>query len=64
MTRIQLGFCMPGDSLDKEQRATFVADLNRVLELVTGYFDSAWMIDHLCWAAIPAPSAIVINYGS
>lgn len=47
MTRIQLGFCMPGDSLDKAQRATFVDDLNRALELVTGHFDSAWMIDHL-----------------
>lgn len=47
MTRIQLGFCMPGDSLDKERRATFVDDLNRALELVTGHFDSAWMIDHL-----------------
>jgi alkanesulfonate monooxygenase SsuD/methylene tetrahydromethanopterin reductase-like flavin-dependent oxidoreductase (luciferase family) len=47
MTRIELGFCMPGDSLDKERRATFVDDLNRALELVTGHFDSAWMIDHL-----------------
>jgi len=47
MTRIQLGFCMPGDSLDKKRRATFVEDLNRALELVTGHFDSAWIIDHL-----------------
>ncbi|MBF8281787.1 MAG: hypothetical protein HW378_702, partial [Anaerolineales bacterium] len=36
MTRIQLGFCMLGDSLDKKRRATFVEDLNRALELVTG----------------------------
>lgn len=47
MTRIELGFCMPGDSLDKKRRATFVEDLNRALELITGYFDSAWIIDHL-----------------
>jgi alkanesulfonate monooxygenase SsuD/methylene tetrahydromethanopterin reductase-like flavin-dependent oxidoreductase (luciferase family) len=47
MTRIQLGFCMPGDSLDQERRATFVADLHRALDLVTGHFDSAWIIDHL-----------------
>jgi len=47
MTRIQLGFIMPGDSLDKARRATFVADLNRALDLVTGHFDSAWIIDHL-----------------
>lgn len=38
---------MPGDSLDKKRRATFVEDLNRALELVTGHFDSAWIIDHL-----------------
>ncbi len=47
MPRIQLGFCMPGDSLDKKRQATFVADLNRALDLVTGHFDSAWIIDHL-----------------
>jgi alkanesulfonate monooxygenase SsuD/methylene tetrahydromethanopterin reductase-like flavin-dependent oxidoreductase (luciferase family) len=47
MTRIQFGFCMPADKLDKQQRATFSEDLNRALELVTGHFDSAWIIDHL-----------------
>jgi alkanesulfonate monooxygenase SsuD/methylene tetrahydromethanopterin reductase-like flavin-dependent oxidoreductase (luciferase family) len=47
MTRIQLGFCMPGDSLDKKRRATFMEDLNRALDLVTGHFDSAWFVDHL-----------------
>ena len=47
MTRIQLGFCMPADKLDKGRRNTFVADLNRALDLVEGHFDSAWMIDHL-----------------
>jgi hypothetical protein len=26
---------------------TLVEDLDRALELITGYFDSAWMIDHL-----------------
>jgi alkanesulfonate monooxygenase SsuD/methylene tetrahydromethanopterin reductase-like flavin-dependent oxidoreductase (luciferase family) len=47
MTRIQLGFCMPGESRDKERRTTFVEDLNRALNLVTGHFDSAWFVDHL-----------------
>ena len=47
MTRIQLGFCMPGESRDKARRATFVEDLNRALDLVTGHFDSAWSVDHL-----------------
>lgn len=51
MTRIQLGFCMPGDSLDKQRRASFVADLNRALDLVSGHFDSAWFVDHLQFGA-------------
>jgi alkanesulfonate monooxygenase SsuD/methylene tetrahydromethanopterin reductase-like flavin-dependent oxidoreductase (luciferase family) len=51
MTHIQFGFCMPGDSLDKQRRATFVADLNRALDLVSGHFDSAWFVDHLQFGA-------------
>jgi len=47
MTRIHFGFCMPADQLDKQRRATFSDDLNRALEVVTGHFDSAWIIDHL-----------------
>jgi alkanesulfonate monooxygenase SsuD/methylene tetrahydromethanopterin reductase-like flavin-dependent oxidoreductase (luciferase family) len=47
MTRIQFGFCMPADKLDRQRRATFSEDLNRALDLVTGHFDSAWIIDHL-----------------
>jgi alkanesulfonate monooxygenase SsuD/methylene tetrahydromethanopterin reductase-like flavin-dependent oxidoreductase (luciferase family) len=47
MARIQFGFCMPADQLDKQRRATFGDDLNRALDLVTGHFDSAWIIDHL-----------------
>jgi alkanesulfonate monooxygenase SsuD/methylene tetrahydromethanopterin reductase-like flavin-dependent oxidoreductase (luciferase family) len=38
---------MPGDSLDKAWRATYVEDLNRALKLIAGHFDSAWIIDHL-----------------
>jgi alkanesulfonate monooxygenase SsuD/methylene tetrahydromethanopterin reductase-like flavin-dependent oxidoreductase (luciferase family) len=51
MTRIHFGFCMPADKLDKQRRATFSADLNRALDLVTGHFDSAWIIDHLQFGA-------------
>ena len=47
MTQIQFGFTMPADQLDKAQRTTFVADLNRALQLISGHFDSAWFIDHL-----------------
>lgn len=46
MTSIQFGLIMPADSRDR-RRATFVEDLNRALDLVTGHFDSAWMVDHL-----------------
>jgi alkanesulfonate monooxygenase SsuD/methylene tetrahydromethanopterin reductase-like flavin-dependent oxidoreductase (luciferase family) len=47
MTRIQFGFTMPADQLDKQRRTTFVANLNRALQLISGHFDSAWIIDHL-----------------
>jgi predicted ATPase len=46
---VQFGFTMPADQLDKNQRATYVQDLNRVLTLISGDFESAWFIDH------PAP---------
>lgn len=47
MTRVQLGFCMPTESLDRARRATYVSDLNRALHLITGHFHGAWMVDHL-----------------
>jgi len=47
MSHIQFGFCMPGDSLAKTRRTSFVHDLDQALNLVAGHFDSAWIIDHL-----------------
>ena len=47
MTQIQFGFTMPYGARSIRRRATFVADLHRALDLVTGHFDSAWSIDHL-----------------
>jgi alkanesulfonate monooxygenase SsuD/methylene tetrahydromethanopterin reductase-like flavin-dependent oxidoreductase (luciferase family) len=47
MTQIQFGFTMPAEQVDKTRRMTFVEDLNRALNLISGHFDSAWMIDHL-----------------
>jgi hypothetical protein len=38
---------MPADRLDRAEPPSFVEDLNRALELVSGYFDAAWIIDHL-----------------
>jgi alkanesulfonate monooxygenase SsuD/methylene tetrahydromethanopterin reductase-like flavin-dependent oxidoreductase (luciferase family) len=45
--RIQFGFSIPADALDKRRRATYVDDVNRALDLVSGSFDAAWVIDHL-----------------
>ncbi len=47
MTNIQFGFTLPADQLDKSRRGTYVTDLNRALNLISGYFASAWIIDHL-----------------
>lgn len=47
MTQIQFGFIMPADQLDRKQRRASPEDLQGALELVTGHFDSVWIIDHL-----------------
>jgi alkanesulfonate monooxygenase SsuD/methylene tetrahydromethanopterin reductase-like flavin-dependent oxidoreductase (luciferase family) len=47
MTPIQFGYILPQYPLDKMQQVTFVEDMNRALELVSGHFDSARIIDHL-----------------
>jgi alkanesulfonate monooxygenase SsuD/methylene tetrahydromethanopterin reductase-like flavin-dependent oxidoreductase (luciferase family) len=45
--RVEFGFTMPADQLDKAKRGTYVADLDRALRLVAGHFHGAWLIDHL-----------------
>src|SRR5215204_4384210 len=47
MTKIKFGFTMPADQLDKARRNTYIDDLNQALNLISGRFDSAWIIDHL-----------------
>ncbi|HNB52418.1 MAG TPA: LLM class flavin-dependent oxidoreductase [Anaerolineales bacterium] len=47
MPDLRFGFTLPADQLDKTRRNTYVTDLDRALELVSGHFDSAWIIDHL-----------------
>jgi alkanesulfonate monooxygenase SsuD/methylene tetrahydromethanopterin reductase-like flavin-dependent oxidoreductase (luciferase family) len=47
MTTIQFGFTMPIDQLKTMQRATYVQDMHRALNLIEGHFDSIWVIDHL-----------------
>lgn len=47
MTHIRIGFTMPADQLNPSRRSTYVADLHQALDLISGHFDSAWIIDHL-----------------
>ena len=45
--KIQFGWSMPGGAREKANRGSYVADLKRGLELVSGHFDSVWFVDHL-----------------
>jgi alkanesulfonate monooxygenase SsuD/methylene tetrahydromethanopterin reductase-like flavin-dependent oxidoreductase (luciferase family) len=47
MADIQFGWSMPSSPREASHRASYVADLQRGLELIAGHYDSAWMIDHL-----------------
>lgn len=47
MTKIHFGFTMPADQLDKTKRSTYLEDLHRALNIISGHFDSIWIIDHL-----------------
>jgi alkanesulfonate monooxygenase SsuD/methylene tetrahydromethanopterin reductase-like flavin-dependent oxidoreductase (luciferase family) len=52
MAIIQLGLVLPSEGRDKQKRPTLVNDLNQALDLITGHFDSAWMVDHLQFGEI------------
>lgn len=47
MSRIKFGFTLPVHQIKDSNRATFVDDLNKTLDLISGHFDSFWVIDHL-----------------
>jgi alkanesulfonate monooxygenase SsuD/methylene tetrahydromethanopterin reductase-like flavin-dependent oxidoreductase (luciferase family) len=47
MTPVRFGLFMPAESRDQRWRATYITDLNQILDRVTGHFDSAWIVDHL-----------------
>jgi alkanesulfonate monooxygenase SsuD/methylene tetrahydromethanopterin reductase-like flavin-dependent oxidoreductase (luciferase family) len=47
MGRVQFGLIVPGDALDKARRKHYLDDVNRLLNVAKGHFDSAWYIDHL-----------------
>ena len=47
MTNIQFGFILPQLPAEHAQRITFTEDMNRALNLISGHFTSAHIIDHL-----------------
>ena len=51
MANIQFGWSMPNGPRKASHRVSYVADLQRGLELIAGHYDSAWMIDHLQYDA-------------
>lgn len=47
MTQVQFSFIVHAQKLSKAQRATFLADVNRAIKLISGHFESVRVIDHL-----------------
>ncbi len=47
MTKIELGFAMPGSLRDKSRQSEWLPALHRALDLASGHCASAWIIDHL-----------------
>ena len=47
MGNVQFGLIVPENPLNPPSRVNYMAALNRLLNLVTGHFESAWSIDHL-----------------
>jgi hypothetical protein len=50
MTPVQFGLFMPAEWGDQRRRAHYDTDLNRVLDVAMGHFDSASIVDHLQFA--------------
>ncbi len=47
LPRVRFGFVMPAELRGPIRPATYTADLDRALALVSGHFDSAWFVDHV-----------------
>lgn len=45
--KITLGWTLPNGPASAERRTTFVAEVERGLERISGHFESVWMADHL-----------------
>ncbi len=73
--KIQFGWSIPSGAREKANRGSYVADVRRGLELVSGHFDSVWFVDHLqfddndlmeAWTALTYFSALYpqFQYGN
>jgi alkanesulfonate monooxygenase SsuD/methylene tetrahydromethanopterin reductase-like flavin-dependent oxidoreductase (luciferase family) len=47
MRKVRFGFVIPAELSKPEQRPSWVKNIHAALRLVSGHFDSAWMVDHL-----------------
>lgn len=47
MPGVHLGLIVPLDELSATHRDRYMADINRLLDTVSGQYESAWCIDHL-----------------
>jgi alkanesulfonate monooxygenase SsuD/methylene tetrahydromethanopterin reductase-like flavin-dependent oxidoreductase (luciferase family) len=63
MGRVQFGLIVPENPQHPPSRQGYLADIDRLLALAKGYYDSAWCIDHLegdvleSWTAVSHLSA-------
>lgn len=53
MATIQFGYVITADIAAGISQAAYLDAVNRALEMVSGVFDSAWMIDHLQFTDMP-----------
>lgn len=68
MAPIQFGWALPAGPHSEAERPLFLAHIRQALDLITGRFDSAWMIDHFqlkdahdileCWTALTYLAAL------
>jgi alkanesulfonate monooxygenase SsuD/methylene tetrahydromethanopterin reductase-like flavin-dependent oxidoreductase (luciferase family) len=54
---VQFGFVMPAEKQGTGDWTTYVHDIQAALRLISGYFDSAWMVDHLMFEDTDVPES-------
>jgi alkanesulfonate monooxygenase SsuD/methylene tetrahydromethanopterin reductase-like flavin-dependent oxidoreductase (luciferase family) len=58
MGRVQFGLIVPEGVIDASRRHLFMQDVDRLLTLAQGHYDSAWFIDHLGGPSIEGWTAL------